>query len=200
MARLTGGSGYEVCWLRVWSIGVGFGIGFALLLWPFWAVVALTLVPVGLTWVLMVTSPPNTVRPARAAPPSWRLAAARAFVVGGSLPAVRALADLSLPVVALLVAIAALSSPPVVGWLDRHGPGAAARGADPEITARLQAWTMSGRALGKVTTDVDRLAVVERRQSMLDAWEELDPAGFDALLEALPSERQGPARGRVDDD
>ena len=166
---------YELQWLRAWSLVVGIGIGIALLWWPFWAVVAQTVVPIALCWMLLVTS-------TQAVAPPWRLVAARAFVLGGALGATRAFADLCFPVTALVVVVAALSSPPVVRWLHRHGLGTTDRQLDPENEARLEAWTLSTRALAAATTETDRLAVVRSRQSMLDAWEELDPAGFAAWL------------------
>jgi hypothetical protein len=179
---------YEVQWLRTWSLVVGIGIGIALLWWPLWAVAAQTTVPMLLLWTLMMTSPPTASRPAGSTLP-WRLVAARTFVLGGSLAAGRAFADLSLPVTGLLFALAALSCPPVVRWLDRHVPVLLGRGPDPESAARLEAWALSGQALAGSTDMADRLAVIRSRQSLLDAWEERDPAGFSAWLAAPPAER-----------
>jgi len=200
MSRLTGGSSYELRWLRACSLVVAVGIGIGLLLWPLWSVAAQTIVPFGLACMLQASTAPNEVRRVGAPRPTWRLVVARAFVMGGMLPAGRAFADLSVPLAALVVGLAALSSPPVLVWVSRVCRGMAAPSADPETAARLRAWIISGHALGKATTDADRLAVVERRQSMLDAWEELDPAGFNALLDALPSQRHEIFRGLVDDD
>jgi hypothetical protein len=182
-----GPTAYEVRWMQVCSVVVAVGIGLALLWWPLWAVAAQTIVPTALCWMLLMSTPPGAARPFHT-PPPWRLILARATLLGSSLPAVRAFADLSLPVTALLVGVAALSSPLLVGWLDRHRPGAAGQHLDPESAAREQAWTLSGQALAAAATEADRLAVVKKRQSMLDAWEELDPAGFAAWL-ATPPER-----------
>src|SRR4051794_20304676 len=127
---------YEAHWMRVWSLVVAVSLGFALLLWPLGVVAAMTAVPVSISWLLQVTCPPNKVRPADWSPPSHRLIAGRAFLSGGVLIAGRTLADLSLPVAILLVVLAAVSSPPAVGWLDRHSPVGTTSQLDAESAAR----------------------------------------------------------------
>jgi antibiotic biosynthesis monooxygenase (ABM) superfamily enzyme len=92
-----------------------------------------------------------------------------------------------------LLAIVAVTSPPVMRWIGRRS-GHLAQSRALTTAELCRRWQESYEALRDATTAAARLRIVEARQHYLDELERRDPHGLSAWLERNASAAGDPSR------
>lgn len=198
-------AGHRRWWSRCWGVLVALGIGLSLLMWPVTTVVGSFMVVTSAAGMLLFLARAEMQSSNNGVPaPDRRRLFSRAMWIGAVVVAAWATADVSVSAAALLVFLAAASSPWLVRFVTARAHATVAEADGFEVTGRSPdelsnaelclAWRHSFLGLQSPGSAARLMRIVELRRSYLDELDRRSPRALEAWLASGASAASGPDR------